>query len=401
MKRFAYKGKTKDGKGVQGFIEVESRELAAAQLRNQGYFITSLKEAPKSATLRFLEPKGALKPKFLAIFCRQFAIMLGAGLSLVNSLQVLAEQSLEKRLSKALDSIRLDVASGASLTKALEKHGGLFPKVFIHLVEAGEIAGALPEVLERLAIYYEREDELRKKVSEALIYPAIVTGVSVIMVVVLLFVVLPMLVSNFVGFGIEPPPITQGVLRVRDWLVAHWYIALGAVVLVFVLGRLYFRTPTGKAQKDGFKLRAPVVGELQKMVIFSRFCRTLGLLLSSGISMVQSLGVLERLIDNAVVSKALSQARHGVERGQGISTPLSAHSIFPKMLVQMIAVGEETGSLERVLGQLADFYDREVNFAIASFTKLLEPAVMLVLAVIVLLILVSVYLPMMQMVTMF
>ncbi|MGI6641753.1 MAG: type II secretion system F family protein [Limnochordia bacterium] len=399
MKRFAYQGKTRDGRGVRGVVEVENRELAVAQLRNQGYIITSLKEAPKSTTLSIFEPRGALKAKFLAIFCRQFAIMLGTGLSLVNSLQLLAEQSMEKRLSKALDSIRLDVSSGASFTRALEKHRGLFPNVFIHLVEAGEVAGALPEVLDRLAIYYEREDELRKKISEALMYPAIVTSVSVIMVFVLLFFVLPMLIRNFTSFGVEPPALTQAVLNGRDWMVANWYIVLGILVLVGVLLRMYLQTPTGRGQKDALKLKLPAVGELQKMVIFSRFCRTLGLLLNSGISMVQSMSILERLIDNTVVSRALTQARHGVERGQGISTPLGNHPVFPKMLVQMIAIGEETGSLEKVLNQLADFYDREVNFAVASLTKLLEPAVMLVLAVVVLFILLSVYLPMMQMVT--
>lgn len=401
MKRFAYKGRTREGKGVQGYIEVENRELAAAKLRQQGYIITSLREAPKSTTLTLLESKGPLKPKYLAIFCRQFAIMLGTGLSLVNSLQLLEEQSLEKRLSKSLTAIRLDVAGGSSFTKSLEKHKGLFPNVFVHLVEAGEIAGALPEVLDRLAVYYEREDELRKKISEALMYPAIITGVSVLMVFVLLFFVLPMLVNNFASFGIEPPLITQRVLAVRDWLAEFWYVALAVFILLIFLGRFYFNTQIGRAQKDAVKLKIPVIGQLQQMVIFSRFCRTLALLLNSGISTVESLGVLERLIDNTVIRRALTEARQGVERGQGISTPLEDHWVFPKMLVQMIAVGEETGNLETVLNQLADFYDREVNYAVASFTKLLEPAVMLVLAVVVLFILISVYLPMMQMVTAF
>jgi len=401
MKRYTYKGKTRQGKGIQGTIEVENREIAVTRLREQGYIITSLKEVPKSTTLSILEPKGEVKPKYLAILCRQFAIMLGTGLALVNSLQLLAEQSMEKRLSKALNDVRLDVASGSSFTRALEKHRALFPNVFIHLIEAGEIAGALPEVLDRLADYYEREDELRKKISEALMYPAIITGVSVLMVFILLFFVLPMLVNNFAGFGIEPPAMTQAVLNARDWMVSYWYVALAIAILLIFLGRMYLRTPTGTHQKDKARLAIPIIGELQKMVIFSRFCRTLGLLLNSGISMVQSLGILERLIDNTVVQKALVQARQGVERGQGISVPLSEHPAFPKMLVQMIAVGEETGNLEKVLAQLADYYDREVNFAVASFTKLLEPAVMLVLAVVVLFILISVYLPMMQMVTMF
>ena len=276
---------------------------------------------------------------------------------------------------------------------------GAVPDVFIHLVEAGEVAGALPEVLDRLAVYYEREDELRKKISDALMYPTIVTVVAVTMVFVLLFFVLPMLVRNFTSFGVEPPALTQAVLNGRDWMVAHWYVVLGGILLAYILLRMYLQTPRGRRQKDALKLSLPAVGELQKMVVFSRFCRTLGLLLNSGISMVHSLSILERLIDNTVISEALGQARLGVERGHGISAPLSNHPVFPKMLVQMIAVGEETGNLEKVLTQLSDYYDREVNFAVASLTKLLEPAVMLVLAVVVLFILLSVYLPMMQMVT--
>lgn len=398
MKRFAYTGKTRAGQGVNGVIEAENEAAATLELRQTtGYFITSLKEVKEP--IQLFQKRLKLKAKHLALFCRQFAIMLGTGLTLVKSLELLEAQAIDPAFARVLNQIRLDVASGMAFTKAIEKQGNVFPHVFIHLVEAGEVTGALPEVLDRLAIYYEREDELRKKISEALMYPMIIVGVSGLMVLILLFVVLPMLVANFSGFGVETPAITKAVLNGRDWMVEFWYIVVGLILaLVFAL-RAYVKTTVGRFTRDSLLLALPVLGEMQKMVIFSRFCRTLSLLSSSGIAMIPTLQILERLMDNVVVKKAVRGATQGVERGQGISAPLTEHKIFPTMLVQMVSVGEETGNLETVLVQLADYYDREVNFAVASFTKLLEPVIMLVLAVVVLFILLSVYLPMMQMVT--
>ncbi|HHT43234.1 MAG TPA: type II secretion system F family protein [Firmicutes bacterium] len=397
MIRYAYTGRSRSGKAVKGFIEAENEGEARTQLRQEGYIVTSLKAAREPIAL--FQKRVKLKAKHLALFCRQFAIMLSTGLSLVRALGLLEEQAAEPGFSKVLQSIRLDVASGTAFTRTLEKHRDVFPHVFIHLVEAGEVSGTMPEVLDRLATYYEREDELRKKISEALMYPAIITSVSFVMVIVLLFVVLPMLVKNFAGFGVETPAITLAVLNSRDWMVSHWYVVVGLIAALIMGWRYWVRTKPGRWMRDSVLLSVPVLGEMQKMVIFSRFCRTLALLLNSGIAMIPTLQILERLMDNVVVKKALEEARHGVERGEGISQPLGNHKVFPAMLVQMVAVGEETGNLETVLVQLADYYDREVNFTVASFTKLLEPAVMLVLAVVVLFILISVYLPMMQMVT--
>ena len=397
MIRYAYTGRSRAGKTIKGVIVAENEAAARQQLREQGHIVTSLKAA-KEPTVLF-QKKVKLKAKSLALFCRQFAIMLSTGVSLVKALEVLEGQAEEAAFAKVLQTVRLDVASGTAFTKALEKHKEIFPNVFIHLVEAGEISGSLPEVLDRLAMYYEREDELRKKVTEALMYPAIISSVSVLMVFVLLFVVLPMLVRNFASFGVETPAITMAVLNARDWTVEHWYVVLGAIIGLVLLYRYWVRTKVGRRVRDSLLLALPVLGEMQKMVIFSRFCRTLALLLNSGIAMIPTLQILERLMDNVVVKSAVQGATRGVERGEGISPSLGEHKVFPTMLVQMVSVGEETGNLETVLVQLADYYDREVNFTIASFTKLLEPVIMLVLAVVVLFILLSVYLPMMQMVT--
>ena len=398
MKKFVYKAKSRHGQPMQGVLEVENRDIAVAKLREQGFLVTSIRESINQEITLF-QSRAPVKAKHLAVLCRQFSIELQTGLSLVQSLELLEEQSADKRLQKALGQIRLDVASGSSFTKSLDKHKDLFPHVFIHLVEAGEVAGALPEVLERLAIYYEREDELRKKISEALMYPGIITAVAGLMVLILLFFVLPMLIRNFSGFGVEPPRLTQIILAGRDWMVTHWYIVLFAIGVVVFSVKTYVNTTGGKKQWHSFTLNVPVLGNLNKMVVFSRFCRTMALLLRSGLSMVQSLEIIERLINNVIVNDALQTARLEVQRGQNLSTPMRAKKLFPTMLVQMVSVGEETGNLEKTLVQLSDFYDREVNYAVASFTKILEPIVMLILAVVVLFILISVYLPMMQMVT--
>lgn len=399
MQRFQYKGKSKEGKMSSGFIEAVSKEDAATKLRSQGYFIAQLKQAPVSSTASLFQPKGKVKAKTLALICRQLTIELNTGMSLVSTLQLQEEQATDKRLKKAFEEIRLDVASGTAFTKALEKHKDIFPSVFIYLVEAGEVAGVLPEVFDRLAIYYEREDELRKKITEALMYPGIISSVATIMVFLLVFFVLPMLISNFSQFGVKPPALTQAVLDFRLVLIQYWYVAIAVLVGTFYGIRYFFSTDFGKNNAHKVLLKLPVVGELQKMVIFSRFCRTLGLLLRSGISMIQSLNIVGRLMGNVIIARGISDVRLGVEKGQGLSTPLKQAKIFPAMLVQMVSVGEETGKLEEVLVQVSEYYDREVNFAVASFTKLLEPMVMILLAVVVLFILISVYLPMMEMMT--
>lgn len=401
MAKYIYRARDLQGKQIRGTYEGESQDAVLTALKSRGLIVTQIQEAPQSAFSSLSRPvsRKPVKAKILAILARQFAIQLEAGVSLIASLQLLEEQSLDKRLTEALRTIRLDIASGSSFTDAINKHRSVFPHEFIHLVEAGELAGELPAVFNQLAAYYEKEDELAKKVSEALMYPAIVATVAVIMVFVLIFFVLPMLIGNFTAFGVQPPKITQLVLDFRNFTVEYWYFVLALLTALIILVAFYFRTEHGKALKDRINLRLPVIGNLNRMVIFSRFCRVIGMLLNSGISMVKALEIVERLIANRIVNQALRDARQAVEKGQGLTEPLKRHPVFPAMLVQMVAVGEETGNLERTLIHLSNYYDNEVNYAVGSFTKVLEPLVMLVLAVVVTFIVISVYLPMMQMIT--
>lgn len=401
MDKYFYKARDAQGKPIRGFMEGSSKEEILASLRSMGLHVTQIQAVPQSTFLRLFRQQSGrrqVKVKELAILARQLAIQLDAGVSLISSLQLLEEQCQNQRLAAALNAIRLDIASGSSFTNAIGKHRAVFPHEFIHLVEAGELAGELPNVFGQLAAYYERMDELRKKVSEALLYPIIVGSVAAVMIFALIYFVLPMLITNFTALGVKPPRITQAVLLFRRVTIQYWYLFLAVFAVLFGLGHVYLRTSHGQYLKDRTSLGMPVFGNLQKMVIFSRFCRVLSMLLSSGISMVKAMEVVERLLENRVINKAFRDARTAVEKGQGLTEPLKRHSVFPKMLVQMVAVGEETGNLEKTLAHLADYYDREVNYAVSSFTKVLEPAVMLVLAAVVAFIVVSVYLPMMQMI---
>ncbi len=401
MIQFQYKARDRQGREVNGTIEMDTKELAVTSLREQGYYVTEIKEVSKRrlSNIVIFQSSKTLKAKDLALFCRQFAIQLEAGLSLTACLELLEEQSADEILKNVLRTIRLDVASGMTFTNAVEKHKEIFPHEFIYLISAGEIAGELPAVLEQLAVYYEREDELRKKLSEALMYPIVIASIAVIVVIALIFFVLPMLIKNFSAFGVQTPRITQVILDARDFLIDFWYVFVGFIVFFIVVIKWYLKTKRGCYQKDLLKLKLPIMGKINQMVIFSRISRVLGLLLASGISMVKSLEITERLITNVWIRDSLNDSRLAVEKGQGLTEPLKKSNLFPAMFVQMVAVGEETGNLEQTLKHLSDYYDKEVNFTVSAFTKLLEPVMMVVLAIVVLFVLVSVYLPMIQMVT--
>lgn len=402
LAKFLYKARNKQGKLASGSLDGDSQAQVVETLRDQGLYVVKIKEAPKSTFSQISAAVSKKKPvrlKFLSILARQFSIQLESGVSLVMSLQLLEDQVDDERLAKALNVIRLDVSSGMSFTNAINKHKDVFPHEFIHLVEAGEISGQLPAIFDQLAVYYEREDELRKKITEALMYPMVIGAVAFVVVLALLFFVLPMLINNFSSFGVEIPRMTQVVMSGRDLVVAYWYVFLVGIIGLIFLIKWYLQTPLGEKQKDFLALKMPVIGELNLMVILSRFSRVLGLLLSSGISMVKSLEIVERLVENVVIRKALSESRAAVERGEGLTEPMKQTKQFPTMLIQMIAIGEETGNLERALNHLSNYYDKEVNFAVAAFTKLLEPMMMLILGVVVMFILISVFMPMMQMIS--
>lgn len=398
---YAYQVRDRTGKSRQGVLEAESRDEAAEKLRSEGYYITSLRERKGRKALLSLSltgGKGRIKFASLMLLCRQLSTMVAAGVPVVAALQLLEGQLPDRRLRASLSRVRRSVSGGTSVAEALREEG-VFPRLFVNMVETGEETGNLDVVLQRLADYYENEDRLRKGVKQAMMYPAVVSTIAFVMVLVILFFVLPTFVDMFSGMGVELPLITRIVIMVRDFIVQNFLFLCGGV-LALVLAFVYVRsTERGRLVLGRLILKLPIAGGIVSRVAFSRFSRTFGLLLASGIPVVRSLEIVKRVVANAAIERDLEELRSAVEGGGGMATSLKKARTFPPMLRQMIEVGEETGSLDTVLEHVAAYYDREVDNTVKNLTSLIEPVIMAVLALVVLVIALSVVLPMFQMTT--
>jgi len=368
-------------------------------LRAQDLFVTSISEVQaKAITERdVLARYRPVRVRDLAVFCRQFSIMISAGVSVLSCLSVLYEQTNHAKLRDAVKAVRDDVEKGESLSRALAKHPSVFPSMVVNMVEAGEMGGALEEVLSRLADHYEKEHELRQKVVSALAYPTVVASVAAVMGLVLVAFVLPMFESLFAGFGSDLPLPTRILLRVGRFARQYWYVILG-VPLVLIVGFVPARRlPQVRAALDKLSFTVPLIRDLNRKVVVARLCRALGTMIRNGVPMIQALEVSGKISGNSLVEQAVAKAQEEVNRGQVISAPLRDSGLFPEMVTQMIAVGEETGSLEEVLHKIASFYDMEVENSVKTLTSLIEPAVMLVLAAAIGFVVISVFLPILDM----
>jgi len=368
-------------------------------LRAQDLFVTSISEVQAKAIAErdVLARYRPVRVRDLAVFCRQFSIMISAGVSVLSCLSVLYEQTNHAKLRDAVKAVRDDVEKGESLSRALAKHPSVFPSMVVNMVEAGEMGGALEEVLSRLADHYEKEHELRQKVVSALAYPTVVASVAAVMGLVLVAFVLPMFESLFAGFGSDLPLPTRILLRVGRFARQYWYVILG-VPLVLIVGFVPARRlPQVRAALDKLSFTVPLIRDLNRKVVVARLCRALGTMIRNGVPMIQALEVSGKISGNSLVEQAVAKAQEEVNRGQVISAPLRDSGLFPEMVTQMIAVGEETGSLEEVLHKIASFYDMEVENSVKTLTSLIEPAVMLVLAAAIGFVVISVFLPILDM----
>lgn len=393
---FRYRAWDRSGKEVTGTIQAERAESVAERLRVEGFFLASLQPI-KEKSSRLSRPR-SMAPKEVAIFCRQFAIMVETGMPVVDSLKALADQQPVKATKETVLSVVKHVVTGESLAESFRRHDKVFPQMFINMIELGEESGNLSEVLNRLATFYEKEAKLRGDIKQALTYPTVVTLFAFIAIGVVLFAVLPTFANLFQEYDADLPLLTRVILGVQGWMMSNiLYVLLGLVLLVG-LTRLYVRNSRGRRQVDWLFLRLPIAGELVQKVIFSRFSRTLSLLITSGIGMVHALEILEKIVGNTVVATDVATARVGVEHGRGVSEPLREGKVFPRMLVDVIAVGEETGGMDKVLLQMADFYDNEVERAVKSLTSVIEPIIIAVLAGVIGTIVAAVFMPMFDLV---
>jgi type IV pilus assembly protein PilC len=393
---YQYRAWDRSGKLVTGTVQADRPDRASERLRAEGFFLSSLK--PVREQKPFFQRTKRLSAKPLALFCQQFSIMINTGMPIVSCLQALSAQMPDKSSKKALENVSQQVAAGEGLGESLGSHQKTFPRLFIDMIELGEASGNLPEILDRLAIYYEKDAKLRGDVKQAMTYPALVSAFAVIAVAVVLFTVIPKFADLFSDFGGELPLITKMVLSFQAAIADNIVYVLIMLVLLFFAVQRLGRTKRGRWQLDSMFLRLPVAGNLIEKVLLSRFCQTLSLLLSGGVTVLSALEFTRKVSGNVVLAADIAMAQTGVARGQGISEGLRQARVFPKMLVDIIAIGEETGSIEKVLSQISEFYDKEVDRAVKSLTSVIEPIIIAVLAGVIGIIAAAVFMPMFEIV---
>jgi len=392
MAQFEFHGTAQIGAQVSGVKGAASREaLAAALPRGQ---IAPVRTAAKRA-LRIPKPKmgGKVKAKELAIFTRQFSVMIDAGLPLVQCLEILAGQQANRAFGKALTGVRMTVEGGSTLANALREYPKVFDDLYTNMVEAGEAGGILDGVLERLSTHIEKSVKLRRAVKSALIYPSAVVFIAVGVITILLWKVVPIFATLFAGLDVALPLPTRMVIALSNAVATF---ALPAAILLALGGyglRLFYTTPQGRLTVDSLILKLPLLGILMRKIAVGMFTRTLGTLISSGVPMLEAMDITARGAGNAVVEKAILQVRRAIEAGRTIVDPLRETGVFPNLVVQMIGVGEHTGSLDAMLQKIADFYEEEVDVAVADLLTALEPLIILFLGVVVGGVVISMYLP--------
>ena len=392
MQAFAFSGRTRAGESVNGERQAESLEAAVAALRREQILITRI-DPVKVKAARAVKTGGKVPAKSLAIFTRQFSVMIDAGLPLVQCLDILGKQEPHQKFAATILKTREDVESGMSLADAMRKHPRTFDALFTNMIQAGEAGGILDTILKRLATYIEKNVKLISQVKSAMIYPVAVICIAALVVTVILWKVIPTFAKMFEGLGAQLPLPTRIVIAMSNGLVSYGaFIIMGLAGLAFAI-RTYYRTEQGRHMIDGLLLRAPILGIILRKVAVARFCRTLSTLISSGVPLLDGLEITAKTAGNAIVEDAIMETRASIERGETVSKPLQDTKVFPPMVTQMIGVGEATGALDMMLAKIADFYEDEVDTAVAGLLTLLEPVMISFLGVVVGGIVISMYLP--------
>lgn len=394
MAVFTWEGMKKTGEVIKGSIDAQNESAVIALLRQQDIRPINIKEKKAAIDLSFLNIfKEKVKGKDLAVFTRQFATMIEAGLPLVQCLDILGAQQPNKTFQKTIKDIKSSIEGGSTFAAALKKHPDTFDSLYSNLVAAGEVGGMLDTILARLATYIEKAEKLKGRVKGAMIYPIVVLSVAAGAVTILLLFVIPVFAKMFAGVGAALPAPTQFVMDLSNFL-KHYiiYIVIG-VVAIIVAVRSYYKTATGKLVIDSLLLKMPVFGDIIRKNAVARFTRTLSTMISSGVPIMDGLEIVARTSGNVVVENAIMKARESIAAGKTIAEPLAQTKVFPGMVVQMISVGEATGNMDAMLSKIADFYDEEVDTAVAAMTSLIEPLLIVFLGVVIGGLVVAMYLP--------
>lgn len=393
MPNYSYTIRDATGAVIPGSSEAENEEILKRRLGEQGFEVVEVKQI-KSVKKKTPGGFGGVKKNDLAVMCRQFSTMIDAGVSLVRCLSVLEEQATNPKMKAILGDVRTEVEGGQELSRALEKYPNVFDRLFVGLVHAGQIGGALEESLQRLSQFLEKDVELRRKVKAALTYPMIVLIFAMTVVLLLMTFILPKFMTLFDDLGITDLPAPTAILRATStFLLAKWYIMLVIVIAFVIALKMFAKTKAGRRILDMFKLKAPVFGKLNHKVCIARFSRTMATLLSSGVGILQALETVSGTVSNDIISDAILSARASIREGEQIAEPLARSKMFPPMVIQMVSIGQESGSLDPMLSKVADFYEDEVDAALASLTSAIEPVLIVVLGGIVGFIVISLFLP--------
>jgi type IV pilus assembly protein PilC len=395
MPKFSWEGKTRTGAMQKGEMEAPSEAAVTATLRRQGILPAKIKERGKGLDVELkipgMQPK--VTTKDLVVFTRQFATMIDAGLPLVQCLDILGRQQDNKTFKAILVSVKESVESGSTFAEALKKHPKAFDELYVNLVAAGEVGGILDTILNRLAAYIEKALKLKKKVKSAMTYPTTIVGIAVVVIAVILIFVIPAFEKMFADFGGSLPLPTQLVIDLSNFIQKYILLIIGAVVL-FILGfKRFYRTPKGRELIDDVALKLPIMGILIRKVSVAKFTRTLGTMMSSGVPILDGLDIVAKTAGNRTVERAIYRVKQSISEGKTIAEPLEKSGVFPPMVCQMIAVGEQSGALDTMLNKIADFYDDEVDDAVGNLTAMMEPMLMLFLGTTVGGLVIAMYLP--------
>lgn len=396
---FAYKVMDKKGNVVSGDLEGDNRDIVLTKLRQSGYVILDLKEKSTAGNIELFSGKKKVTLKDLMVFSRQLAMMIDAGLPIMRALTILSEQTENKSFAQIIDEVRGDVSAGQTISEALEKHPQIFSSLFISMVKSGEIGGVLDKVLLRLATVMEKDSELRGKVKSALAYPTVISVFAILVVTGMIWKVVPIFQGMFEQLGGELPALTKLLVAMSNVLQSYWFIIFPAIFGTFYGLRIYKKTEEGRKTFDRLALKVKIIGPLLQKVAISRLTRTLGTLVSSGVPIIQAIEITGKASGNYVIEEAMEKVKQSVKGGDPIAKPLAGMAVFPPMVTQMIAVGEETGSLDAMLEKVADFYDTEVEAAIEALTSLIEPLIMVVLGGVIGVIMLGLYMPMFQLIS--
>jgi type IV pilus assembly protein PilC len=395
MAKFSWDGRSRDGKNVKGVMEAANEGAVSAQLRRQGIMPGRIKKAGGGLDMELKIPgmEQKVTTKDLVVFTRQFATMIDAGLPLVQCLDILSSQQENKTLKQALMQIKDDVESGSTFADALGKHPKIFNELYVNLVAAGEVGGILDTILNRLAVYIEKALKLKKQVKSAMTYPTTIISIAFIVIAVILIFVIPSFEKMFADFGGALPVPTQIVINMSNFIQDYILVIIGVVVgLVFLFKKTY-ATDKGREVIDDIALKAPIFGVLIRKVSVAKFSRTMSTMISSGVPILDGLGIVEKTAGNRTVEKAIAKVRASISEGKTIAEPLKESGVFPPMVCQMIEVGEQAGALDAMLSKIADFYDDEVDDAVGNLTAMMEPLLMLFLGTTVGGLVIAMYLP--------